>query len=264
VVEAVAPNIPNLIVIGAQDAGTALLCRALAAHPDIELRGADSRFFSSDRSWSHALEGYRALFEGRARICAECSPSCTQFPRIDGVPARIRAALPEVRLLYLICDPIERIVSAWLRRAGSGRERRSFRAALAAMRDNPYVDGSRYHLQLEQFWKHFPASQLHVLVLEDLVRTPRQTLLGVWEFLGVDPAPESAPAAEPGGEDADDTSPAWLRAAAWLRRRLGRQIPPPARPLVGVDLRAQLERGLADDVARLRAATGLALRDWSL
>lgn len=259
-----APNIPNLILIGAQDAGTPLLCRALAAHPDVELRSADSRFFTSDRSWSHGLEGYRALFEGRARICAECSPSCTQFPRVDGVPARIRAALPEVRLLYLICDPIERIVSAWLRRAALGRERRSFRAALAALRDNPYVDASRYHLQLEQFWKHFPASQVHVLVLEDLVRTPRQTLLGVWEFLGIDPAPASAPEAEPHSEGAGDASPAWLRAAAWLRRKLGGEIPPPVRPLVGVDLRAQLERGLAEDVARLRAATGLTLGDWSL
>jgi hypothetical protein len=33
---------------------------------------------------------------------------------------------------------------------------------------------------------------------------------------------------------------------------------------VGIDLRVQLELALADDVARLRAATGLALSDWSL
>jgi hypothetical protein len=264
-VEAVASNVPNLIVIGAQDAGTAVLCQYLAAHPDVELRTSDSRFFTSDRSWSHGIEGYRALFEGRARISGECAPSCTQFPRIDGVPARLRAALPEVRLLYLMCDPVERIVSAWLRRVKLGRERRSFRAALAALRGNPYVDASRYHVQLEQFWKHFPAAQVHLVVLEDLLRAPRQALLGVWEFLGVDPAASGTTAAELRGEDAcEAASPAWSRVAAWLRQRLGPELPAPVRPLIGVDLRAQLELGLADDMARLRTATGLPLGDWSL
>lgn len=257
-------TIPNLIVIGAQDAGTELLCRQLAAHPDVELRSVDSRFFTSDRSWSHGLDGYRALFSGRAKVCGECAPSCTRHPRIDGVPARIRAAVPDARLIYLICDPIERIVSSWLRRVEQGRERRSFRAALASVRDNPYVDCSRYHLQLEQYWKHFPASQLHVLVLEDLVRTPRQALLPVWEFLGLDPAPPESPAT--GAQDDREArlrGPSWQTAVDWLRRLMGTEIPRPTRPLVGVDLRAQLERALGDDVSRLRAATGLALDRWS-
>lgn len=258
-------NVPNLLVIGAQDAGTAVLCRHLAAHPDVELGGADSRFFTSDRSWSHALDGYRALFAGRARVSGECAPSCTRHPHVEGVPARIRAALPDVRLVYLMCDPIERIVSAWLRRVEIGRERRSFRAALASVRGNPYVDASRYHLQLEQFWKHFPAAQIHLMVLEDLLRAPRAALHGVWEFLDLDPAAYAAPPGDARGEDEDDaTSPAWLRAVTWLRRALGTEIPAPARPLVGVDLRSQLERALGEDMARLRAATGLALADWSL
>jgi len=262
----VAGTIPNLIVIGAQDAGTAYLCRQLALHPDVELRAADSRFFTSDRSWSRGLDGYRALFEGRARICGECSPSCTQYPRIEGVPARIRTALPDVRLLYVLGDPIERIVSAWLRRVELGRERRSFRAALAAVRDNPYVYGSRYHLQLEQFWKHFPASQVQLLVQEELVRAPRQTLLPVWEFLGLDAFPAEPAAAEANGSAAAEVAPgsAWLRAGAWLRRALGPENPQPTPPLIGVDLRAQLEHALAADVAKLRAETGLALSDWSL
>jgi sulfotransferase family protein len=260
----VATILPNLIVIGAQDAGIALLCQHLAAHPDVELRADDSRFFTSDRSWSRSIEGYRALFEGRARIAGECAPSCTRFPHVDGVPARIRAALPDVRLLYLMCDPLERIVASWLRRVELGRERRSFRAAIASVRDNPYVDASRYHLQLEQFWKHFPASQIHVMVFEELRRTPRQALLGVWEFLDLDPA--ACAGAEPTlrTEPARETGPRWLRAATWLRRALGTEIPAPVRPPIGVDLRAQLERALAGDLAKLRAATGLALADWSL
>jgi hypothetical protein len=260
-----AGSVPNLIVIGAQDAGTSVLCKHLCAHPDVELRTSDSRFFTSDRSWSHSVDGYRALFEGRARISGECAPSCTRFPHIDGVPARIRAALPDVRLLYLMCDPIERIVASWLRRVELGRERRSFRAALASVRGNPYVDASRYHLQLEQFWKHFPAAQIHVIVLEDLLRAPRQALHSVWEFLELDPSAWGA--AAPDERDAspeEPASPRWLRTVTWLRRALGTEIPAPVRPLVGVDLRAQLERALAEEMSRLRSATGLALSGWSL
>jgi len=261
----VAATIPNLIVIGAQDAGTHVLNRHLAAHPDVELRGVDSRFFTSDRSWSHGIEAYRGLFEGRAKICGECAPSCTRYPRIDGVPTRIHAALPDVRMIYLICDPIERIISSWMWRVEQGRERRSFRAALASVRDNPYVDGSRYHLQLEQYWKQFPASQLQVLVLEDLLRTPRQTMLPVWEFLGLDPAqPEAALPQQSEARGADRRAPAQETLTAWLRRLLGVEIPEPTRPLVGVDLRFQLQSALSDDVARLRASTGLALEHWSI
>lgn len=259
-----ASGVPNLIVIGAQDAGTDLLCRYLAAHPDVELRASDSRFFTSDRSWSRGLEGYRAMFEGKRRITAECAPSCAQYPRLDGVPARIRAALPDVKLLYLVCDPIERIVSCWLRRAASGRERRSFRAALAAVRQNPYVDASRYHLQLDQFWKHFPAAQVHVVVREDLSRAPGPALLPVWEFLGLDPAASPNPALPRTDDGEPAIPPRWPRVLTWLRRHLGTEAPRLERPLVGIDLRVQLELALADDVARLRAAMGLTLSDWSL
>ena len=76
---------------------------------------------------------YERLFETPAPLRGEASPSYSQYPRRRGVPERIHALVPEARFIYLVGDPIRRIVSHYMQRVAAEGERRPFPEALGEL-----------------------------------------------------------------------------------------------------------------------------------
>jgi hypothetical protein len=262
------PGLPSLILIGADHAGLPALCAHLNAHPQIAVRESDSEFFASSRSWSRGLEGYRALFSAGARVIGECAPSCTRMPRVEGVAERLHEALPKARLVYLMRDPIQRIVDAYTALVAAGTEDRTFRAAIASLRDNPYVDQSRYHLQLEPFWKVFGHGRVHLLTRERLNAAPRETLSALYRFARVDADFFDAEIDRQMRQDGEAVEPAKstpLRAGlAWLKDQIAAPRLESSQPKIDAELHARLDYALSEDLRCLRAATGERFSDWSL
>ena len=259
-----APPQPRLIVLGAAAAGLPTLCAHLNAHPDVAIRETDSEFFTSERSWSRGLDAYRSLFPSGVRMTGECAPSCTRLPHSRDCAQRLHEALPKLKLLYVMRDPIDRIVEAYVARRAAGLEERTFRAVLSMVTGNDYIDQSRYHMQLEPYWEAFGRERIHLMTWEGLATDPRREMRAAYRFLGVDPDFFDADLDKP-----DDPPPSGSWSGRTLRRLLG--LGPidtlaglPERPRVDVDMRIWLERALGEDVARLRAATGLSFPDWSL
>jgi hypothetical protein len=182
--------LPNLLVIGAMKCGTTSLHRYLRLHPDIEMSAPkELNYFVEQLQWGLGPEWYRSHFDPRARIRGESSVHYTNFPRFDGVPARIHKLMPEVRLVYMVRDPIERMLSHYVHNRAGGYERLPAEEALS--RPSSYVDRSRYFLQLERYLEHFDPSQILITTQEDLNVRRRETLARVFAFLGVDAAFDS-------------------------------------------------------------------------
>jgi hypothetical protein len=98
--------------------------------------------------------------------------------------------LPDVKLIYVVRDPLERMKSHYRHEVIMGRENRS--AAEALSTESSYFYRSCYALQLEQYQPHFWPDRILVVTSEDL-RTERQrTMNRVFEFLGVDPEPQES------------------------------------------------------------------------
>jgi hypothetical protein len=92
---------------------------------------------------------------------------------------------PDLRLIYLLRHPIDRIRSMYAHWWHEGHERRSIDVSVRSR--NEYVDASRYAYQIELYLEHFDREQLLVLD-SDRLRTDReQTLREVFAFIGVDP-----------------------------------------------------------------------------
>src|SRR5699024_2394872 len=72
-----------------------------------------------------------------------------------GVPQRMAELVPEVKLIYLVRDPIERIISHYTHNYSEGREHRSIDEALQELEGNHYVMCSRYFWQLPQYLQFF-------------------------------------------------------------------------------------------------------------
>ena len=91
----------------------------------------------------------------RRRSAGETSPHYTNLPRFTGVAERMRELLgAESRIVYMVRDPIDRMLSHYLHNVGGGYESRPLEEALGDP-DSAYVARSRYAMQLEPYLEGF-------------------------------------------------------------------------------------------------------------
>lgn len=276
--------LPNLLVIGAMKAATSSLHYYLSVHPEIFMsRTKELDFFVEEMNWGRGVEWYESHFPTDAPVRGESSPNYTSFPLFLGVAERMRALVPGAKLIYLVRDPIERMISHYMHSVARRREVRPIEEAFAD-EESLYYYRSRYHLQLQQYGPHFDRSAILVISSENLSRKRDETLRKVFSFLGVDPDFRSEAHAQVVHESRNKRQ---LNAAGRLLLALYSRAKPhvPAlgklkslvssgkgspiysrieRPVLSAAMRDKIACSLADDVERLRAYTGDPYREWSL
>lgn len=203
--------LPDFLVIGAQKAGTTALYAYLRWHPGVTGPSwKEVSFF--DRHWWRGVAWYRGQFplRARGRLAGEASPSYLFHPL---APERVRAVVPEAKLVVLVRNPVDRAYSHYQHEVALGREPLAFEDALAAEDertrgeverivadprafshawwDHTYVARGRYAEQLERWLAVFDREQLLVVRSEDLGGRPAETYAEVLSFLGA--APHSLP-----------------------------------------------------------------------
>jgi hypothetical protein len=204
-----ARRLPDFVVIGAQRAGTTSLYWYLVQHPDIaSAYTKEIHYF--DRHHARSVRWYRAHFprDGRGRITGEATPYYLFHPQ---VPARLAGALPDVKLIVVLRDPVDRAYSHYWHSRRFGRESLSFEAAIEAepkrlegeterlAADPHYASPShewfsyqargRYADQLAAWMRHVPRDRFLVIESEELFRAPARVLEATTRFLGLPPMP---------------------------------------------------------------------------
>lgn len=273
--------LPNFLVIGAMKAGTTSLHRYLRAHPQVFMpEEKELHFFVAERHWGRGQCWYEAQFSEAAGAVAvgEASPTYSMHPEFSGVPDRVAELLPDVRLVYCLRHPIERMRSHYLHELEKGRERAPIDRALAT--DPRYLDTSRYAMQLEQYLARFSAEQILIITAEQLRRDRTATVRRVLRFLGVDAGWPDSRLLDPEYHRTSNKRVRRPLAEAALRvpgtRAVVRLVPGPVRRLASrrVDagrngaipaaLEARLRAELRDDVGRLRAHIGEGFDGWGI
>ena len=273
---------PNLIIIGAQKCGTTSLHNYLDAHPEISMsRRKETDFFlPQNGTWDRGLEWYASHFDPAAPVRGETSTAYTNLPASAGTADRIRSVIPGAKLIYLVREPLDRMVSHYLHRRALGLERRPLAEALSDERA-PYVTRSCYATQLRPFLELFPREQLLVETQERLLRERQTTLRRIFEFLEVDSSFTSAEfdrTWERSEGKAGLYSLTWRlakrtrqrgiflpRVLRWpaqrlLRARAGNRAV--ERPVIDEELRERLQETLRPEIQELRRLTGLELEGW--
>jgi hypothetical protein len=270
--------LPDFVVIGAPKCGTHWLNECLREHPEVYLTPDVHEIFFFDRYFDRGVEWYARYFRGHGgqpRV-GDVTPTYLAHPL---AAERLHQVLPRATLFVSLRNPIQRAWSKYLHmwRKGDLPRDRSFRDACD---DAPEIlgDGEYFHC-LEPWRRHFPASQLNYLVVDDLKRDPAAYLRRVYEILGVDPEFRATQTARPSNEHQTPRSHGLAKAAFRVSRflhgrglhravELGKRVgvkrvvlkdgrdprrdPPPPTP----DERAWLAAHYRDDVAALSELLG--------
>ncbi|MGI9021202.1 MAG: sulfotransferase family protein [Solirubrobacterales bacterium] len=179
--------LPNLVVIGGLKCGTTSLHHYLNLHPAIAMsRPKELNFFVEELNWGLGPGWYGSHFDPAATVRGETSPHYTNRPRLEGVAARLRELIPDAGVIYMVRDPIDRMLSHYLHNVGGGYEQRSLDEAFGRW-DTAYVDRSRYAFQLEPYLEAFGPERIQVISREELRDDRVRVMRGLFEFLGVDP-----------------------------------------------------------------------------
>lgn len=200
--------LPSFLIIGTQKGGTTSLYRWLGQHPQIcEASRKEVHYF--DINYSRGERWYRAHFPllrdlADERVTGEGSPYYMCHPH---APGRIASLLPDVRLIVLLRNPVERAISHYFHSHRNGREPFSIEQAMAQeesrieceyerMRADgcynsrvhrwfSYKARGRYQEQLQAVREHFAPEQLLILKSEDLFREPQRVYDSVCAHVGV-------------------------------------------------------------------------------
>jgi hypothetical protein len=185
-------RLPDFLGIGAQKAGTTWLHANLKMHPEIFLPAeAKEVHFFDKHHLDYALEGYSSLFRNAGarggKVAGEITPAYGIVP-----PRRIRfvrAVMPNVKLIFLMRNPIER---AWshalmnlvtdtgrkIEEIGDGEFLAHFDSRASRRRGD-------YEMILGNWLRYFPRRQVFVGLFDDLTGRPRELLGKMFSFLGV-------------------------------------------------------------------------------
>lgn len=280
--------LPTFIIIGAMKAGTTSLHTYLSLHPQIGMSSIkELDFFNEESHWARGVDWYEEQFPEGFAVRGEASPGYTKYPRFPGVPQRLVSVVPDAKLIYLLRDPIARVVSHYTDAFSWGREHGTIDEVLAGdLDDNHYVNCSRYDLQLSRYDGVVPPERIMVISSEDLKARRATTLKQVFTYLEVDPDfwdPRYAVEHYKAEDKTRRTKVGYqltrvsravgkTRLRRYLPHALARAVEgvnratekPIETPVVSPELRARLEAALAADVAKLRERTGQAFSDWSI
>ncbi|HTD07916.1 MAG TPA: sulfotransferase [Solirubrobacteraceae bacterium] len=283
--------LPTFFVVGALKAGTTSLHSYLEHVPGIHMSRVKETNYFLDPTPGLAfkrvasLREYEGLFCSDAPVRGESSPSYTFYPLLRGVPERIAALVPDAKLIYVVRNPTDRIVSHFVHNAATKGIRGSFaeHAGDLSDADNRYIFPSLYWMQLQRYLKAFDASQILVIDNEDLLHDRLTTLGEVCRFLDVDDRCYSPAfdAEHLKGGDRRRVPPRLgmirNRAGASPLRFIPSSVRRPLRQAVeralwpAVDIpvltdaqRQDIRRACGPDVARLREFTGKAFPTWDV
>jgi hypothetical protein len=231
--------------------------------------------------WAERLAEYRDLFERPAPVRGEASIAYSAFPWAPEIPDRVRAAVPSARIVYLVREPVERMLSHYAQNYWDrhlwGAKRfpiRPFDELMDDLEDpmNMPVWCSRYATQAERWIERFGRDRVLVLDQRDLLKDRGETLRRVFAFLDVDATFTSKAWDAEHNTATQHRLPTDLARRAGragraglrvplLRRALTREIP---RPTLSAAQRERVAAVLAPEAERLRALSGLKLDHWSV
>lgn len=182
---------PDFVVIGAGKSGTTTLARWLDQQPDVLISDPkEPRFFSHAERWDRGADWYRSLFAdaGPEAVAGEASTAYADPSTAATASRRMADLLPDVRLVYLVRHPIERVRSQYRYHVARGLEPLPLAKAVRVP-GNRHVGRSLYHACASPFLEHHPRERLAVVRFEDLV-TPGGPGWGqVLDHLGLAPRP---------------------------------------------------------------------------
>lgn len=182
-------ELPKVIILGTQKGASTFLLRGVEDHPEIRTESGEWKYFEdpfyANSDFMSSRDEKKLFLVKRAEYLAK-----------PEVPSRIYKHIPDVRLICVLRNPVERLLSAYFHNIKYGK----IPAVNPEIGISKILDGSwnikypesstilsygKYGEQLERYLNLFSINQILLLDFSEVVSSREATLKKVYRFCGV-------------------------------------------------------------------------------
>jgi hypothetical protein len=195
---------PDFLVIGTHKGGSTSMFEYISQHPEVQMaRRKEINFYT--KYYRFGMRYYQSLFPKKNvdKLTGEGTPYYLFHPL---VPARVKATLPNVKIIVLLRNPVIRAhshynmikaidpastfdeaVSLEKTRIGTKTEKLLKNPNYYSIEHQGFSYFSRglYYEQLSNWLKYFQLKDMLILKSEDLFENPKKELKKVYDYLGL-------------------------------------------------------------------------------
>jgi len=197
----------NFLIVGTQKGGTTALAKFLSQHPEIcfapckEVHFFDAVDYNPELTHSQLNQQYQQAFpnwQGQ-HLVGEATPIYMYLPF---VAERIYHYNPQMKLIFLLRNPVERAISHYNMELSRGQEWLPLGLAVvleklrlwldrhnlqekSSLRCHSYVDRGFYSQQILRMQQYFPPEQMLFINTKDLWHNHQENLQKIYGFLGL-------------------------------------------------------------------------------
>src|SRR3990167_3655436 len=178
-------TLPDFVIIGAMKCGTSSLHAQLAAQPQFFMsEPKEPNFFSNDETFAKGEAWYRGLFKDApsGAIKGESSTHYTKLPTYPKTVERLGRLIPDAKFIYVMRDPVERLVSHYIHEWTQGVITCGIDEAIE--KHPELVAYSRYAFQLDPYVARFVRERILPVLFEEMTASPDAELKRIAAFLG--------------------------------------------------------------------------------
>lgn len=178
---------PDFVIIGAMKCATSTLHDQLARQSGVFMSTPkEPNFFSDDEQWAQGLRWYGSLFEPAQPddLCGESSTHYTKLPAYPDTVSRLSAHVPDAKFIYIMRDPIDRLVSQYIHEWSM----RNISVPIdeAVRIHHELLDYSKYSMQIRPWLERFGHAKVLPVFFERLTNRPDAEFDRICRFLGLD------------------------------------------------------------------------------
>jgi len=196
--------LPTFILAGAPKCGTTSLWEYLQVHPDvctcvmkepkffyggiINIQEPDSPKPNLPGNYNKGLPWYQSLFR-QCKTKNVIGEATGNYFSASESPQLIKKHLPDITLLFILRDPVERIYSHYWQEIRSGNKLPNFNTLI--QQHNPaferYAYISKYQIHIQRYYKYFSKEQINIFLFDDLKNNPKKLIHEVYQTINVNP-----------------------------------------------------------------------------
>ncbi len=181
---------PDFILIGAMKCATSTLHDQLAAHRSFYMSTPkEPNFFSNDEVYAKGIRWYQSLFADAKddQILGESSTHYTMLPTYPGTIDRLKAFCPDLKCIYIMRHPVERLVSHYIHEWTQGVISCDIDRAIEEFPE--LFEYSRYSMQIMPYLQTYGPASVLPMFAERFRHNPQHELETIFKFLDVKEIP---------------------------------------------------------------------------
>jgi hypothetical protein len=187
-------NVPYFIIVGSMKSGTTSLHHFLMEQDEVFMKRGEAHFFDRPKELVKGIERYYKMLglPKDFQFDKKVGDDTPTYSYKTSVPKNIHQLCPDVKILWILRDPIKRSISQYWHAVRSGSEMRdinhAFNAELNQRTKNiwhKYMYRSQYLWQIQNYLEVFDKKQICFVDFERFVANNPEEIQKITNFLDI-------------------------------------------------------------------------------